>query len=142
MQFDHTTETIHPNLTSLLTIAGAGAIEIPTGTTEERPVDASAGAIRYNTTIGSLEVRLDNSTWVPLVLGTSYVTRETPSGAIDGVNVTFTLANTPITGSEHVYVNGLLQEPGAASDYTISGSVITLTFVPEIGSKIVVTYRI
>src|SRR4029077_8041141 len=37
--------------------------------------------------------------------------RETPPGTINGVNTTFTLANTPILNTEQVFLNGLLLEP-------------------------------
>jgi hypothetical protein len=44
----------------------------------------------------------------------SIVTRETPTGTVNGSNTTFTLANTPISGTEMVFLNGLLMEPGWA----------------------------
>jgi hypothetical protein len=53
----------------------------------------------------------------------SFITREVPSGNINGSNRVFTLANVPVTGTECVYLNGLLQTEGV--DYTISGAVIT-----------------
>lgn len=72
----------------------------------------------------------------------AFVTRETPGGAIDGTNATFTLANVPVLGSEEVFLNGILQEPGTGNDYTISGATITwLTPVPVAGDKIRVSYR-
>lgn len=67
------------------------------------------------------------------------VTRETPSGSVNGSNVTFTLANTPVTGTEHVYLNGLLQD-AAGEDYSISGTTITMTVAPQTGDKIRVSY--
>lgn len=70
-----------------------------------------------------------------------FVDRETPSGTVNGSNVTFTLANTPTAGSEHVYLNGLLQEPGSGNDYTISAAVITYLTAPLTGDKIRVSYR-
>lgn len=70
-----------------------------------------------------------------------FVVRETPSGAINGSNTAFTLANTPLAGSEEVYLNGLQQEPGAGNDYTISGAAITYLTAPIAGDKIRVSYR-
>ena len=70
----------------------------------------------------------------------NFVTRETPTGAVNGTNVTFTLANTPVVGTEHVYINGLLMEPGAGNDYTISGPTITTLFTLQTGDKIRVSY--
>jgi hypothetical protein len=75
------------------------------------------------------------------LLSTNFVDKEIPSGSINGSNVTFTLANTPTSGSEHVYLNGVLQEPSAGNDYTISGAVITMLTAPLTGEKLRVTYR-
>lgn len=69
------------------------------------------------------------------------VVRETPSGSVNGANTDFTLANTPISNSESVYLNGLLQDVGAGNDYTISGAVITFLTAPVSGDKIRVTYN-
>ena len=69
------------------------------------------------------------------------VTRETPTGAVNGSNVTFTLANTPTAGTEEVFLNGILQEPGAGNDYTISGATITYLAAPLTGDRLRVNYR-
>ena len=70
----------------------------------------------------------------------NFVTRETPSGLVNGTNTSYTLANTPVSGTEQVYLNGMLQEPGAGNDYTISGATITYLTAPLSGDKIRVTY--
>lgn len=73
----------------------------------------------------------------------NFVTRETPSGTVNGSNVTFTLAFTPVSGTEQVFLNGILQEPGAGNDYTISGATITYLTAPIGGGtpdKIRVSY--
>lgn len=85
-------------------------------------------------------------TWqqIPTTAGlsnTNFVDKEIPSGAINGSNTAFTLANTPTAGSEHVYLNGMLLESGAGNDYTISGANITLSSAPLTGEKLRVTYR-
>jgi hypothetical protein len=71
----------------------------------------------------------------------NFVTRETPTGSVNGANTTFTLANTPIAGTEEVFLNGILQEPGSGNDYTISGATITYLTAPVTGDKIRVNYR-
>ncbi|WP_337043870.1 hypothetical protein [Emticicia sp. 17c] len=68
------------------------------------------------------------------------VTRETPAGTKNGSNFTFTLAYTPVTGSEELFLNGVLQEPGVGNDYTISGLNITMAVAPATDDKIVVSY--
>lgn len=70
----------------------------------------------------------------------SFVTRETPTGLVNGSNTTYTLANTPTAGTECVYLNGILQEPGAGNDYTISTNTITYLTAPLSGDKIRVNY--
>jgi hypothetical protein len=71
----------------------------------------------------------------------NFVDKETPTGLVNGSNTTYTLANTPVAGSEHVYLNGLLQESGSGNDYTISGATITMLSTPLSGEKIRVSYR-
>jgi len=71
----------------------------------------------------------------------NFVDKEIPSGAINGSNTTYTLANTPVLGSEHLYLNGVLQESGSGNDYTISGATITMLTAMLSGEKIRVSYR-
>lgn len=85
-------------------------------------------------------------TWqqIPTTAGyttTNFIVREVPTGAIDGSNTAFVLANTPTSGSEEVYLNGLLQDQGAGKDYTISSGTITMLTAPLTGEKILVNYR-
>jgi hypothetical protein len=75
-----------------------------------------------------------------VVKSTNFITRETPSGSVNGTNTSFSLANTPVSGSESVFLNGLLLEPGAGNDYTISTSTITFLTAPSTGDKVRVSY--
>ncbi len=68
------------------------------------------------------------------------VSNEAPAGLINGVNVTFTLADAPVAGSVKVRLNGLGQVAGAGNDYTISGSVITYLAAPLTGDTVLVDY--
>lgn len=72
---------------------------------------------------------------------TNFIDKEIPAGSINGSNTTYTLANIPIVGSEHVYLNGILQESGAGNDYTITGASLTMITAPLTGEKIRVSYR-
>ena len=74
--------------------------------------------------------------------GATFVDLETPAGLINGSNVTYTLANTPIAGSVHLYLNGVVQEASAGNDYTISGATITMLAAPKTSSKLLASYRI
>ena len=77
----------------------------------------------------------------PTVLAlANVVTREVPSGLVNGSNTTYTLANTPVVGTEQVYLNGILLDVGAGNDYTISGATITMLVTPQTNDKLRVTY--
>jgi hypothetical protein len=70
----------------------------------------------------------------------NFVDKETPSGSINGSNLEYTLANDPDAGSEHIYLNGVLQKAGGA-DYSISADTITFITAPESGSTLLASYR-
>tara|TARA_Y100000034_G_scaffold124128_1_gene171874 strand:+ start:409 stop:717 length:309 start_codon:yes stop_codon:yes gene_type:complete len=67
---------------------------------------------------------------------------EIPTGVKDQVNVEFLLSSTPTPGTEHVYLNGLLQAP--ETDYIINGAGNKLVFVraPHAGDDLRVSYRV
>jgi len=67
------------------------------------------------------------------------VDKEIPFGSTDGINSIYVLKNTPVEGSEHVYLNGLLQESDG-NDYTIFEDTITFITPPETGLKLRVSY--
>lgn len=66
------------------------------------------------------------------------VVGETPTGAVDGVNVTYTLAHTPITGIFALYYASRLI---ATTDYSLSGTTITMTSVLLPGSTLQADYE-
>lgn len=70
-----------------------------------------------------------------------YINRETPVGAVDGVNALFQLEFPQVAGTENVFLNGMLMEPGAGNDYTIDAQgAITLNAAPLVGDRVKVTY--
>ena len=69
------------------------------------------------------------------------VDSETPSGAANGVNATFTLANTPLVGTLRLYLNGIRQRVGVGNDYTLTGNAITYLTIPGSGETHVCDYR-
>lgn len=88
---------------------------------------------------------LESGATVPLPLDqylteAGLITRETPVGVVDGANVTYTLAYTPIAGTEHVFYQGILQDQGGSDDYTIVGPVITFNTAPVSG-RVIVSYH-
>ncbi|HEX2616655.1 MAG TPA: hypothetical protein VHL57_03880 [Flavobacteriales bacterium] len=70
----------------------------------------------------------------------SFVTREVPSGTKNSSNTAFTLANTPLSGTEEVYLNGMLQNAGG-NDYSITGTAITMVTAPASTDVLLVNYR-
>lgn len=44
---------------------------------------------------------------------------------VSGSGTSWTLANTPVTGTQHIYANGQRLTPGVSNDYVIVGNVIT-----------------
>jgi len=110
---------------------GIGLPIIPISTPISNTIRNDAYNIIYTDVFG-VEYKLSNG---------QPVDKEIPTGLINGTNTTFTLANTPIVGSEHIYRNGILQEEGAGNDYTISGATITYLTAPLTGDKLRVTYR-
>lgn len=65
---------------------------------------------------------------------------ETPSGTVDGSNVTFTLSQTPFDSGDavQVFLNGLKQDRTA--DWSISGTTITFVTAPALGQSVRVNY--
>jgi len=63
-----------------------------------------------------------------VLTNSNFIDKEVPSGFIDGFNDTFTLSHLPVPGSEHVFLNGMLQDQ--EDDYAISGSSITFFVIP------------
>lgn len=93
----------------------------------------AAGVLKSN---GSNAIAL--ATTSDIVAGLA--NRETPSGTVNGSTTAFTLAFTPVSGTEMVFKSGVLQDPGGANDYTISGAVVTFNTAPATGDTIRVTY--
>ena len=72
--------------------------------------------------------------------GTYFVENGVPTGAVNYINVTFTLASNPSPdGSLKVYLNG--QRLKVTEDYTLSGSTLTMVVAPLTGSLLLVDYR-
>ena len=53
----------------------------------------------------------------------------------------FTVSNATVSsGTEQVFVNGILQSVGSGNDYTISGNTVTFTYDLEQGDNVVISY--
>lgn len=72
----------------------------------------------------------------------NFADEEVPAGTIDNSNATFTLSNTPISGSTKLYVRG--QRLTKDIDYTVTGLTLVITnttFIPNVGDSIIIDYR-
>lgn len=69
---------------------------------------------------------------------TELVLNESPVGAIDGINSTFEIANTPSSASTvMLWLNGQLLKQG--SDYSVSGKIITFLCDPPLIDDVLLT---
>lgn len=67
---------------------------------------------------------------------------EVPTGATDGVNVTYFLSFTPVPSfSLRLFYNGMSLRAGLINDYTLSGNVITMTVPPSPSCVLDADYR-
>lgn len=82
----------------------------------------------------------DITDWVEIDLHKEiYVDKENPTGDINGINKEFILSKLPIKKSEHIFLNGVLQESG--DNYLINENKITFLNAPINGMRIRCTYR-
>ena len=72
----------------------------------------------------------------------THIDKEIPTGVTDGINVTFELLHQPTPNSEHLYLNGVLQEKGEDLDYTLEGKTIVFSEPPFNGMRVICSYRI
>lgn len=72
----------------------------------------------------------------------TFVDAETPAGAVNGVNATFTLANAPSPQTSlELYRNGLLMRQGV--DYSLNSATVTFvaSSIPQTGDILTASYR-
>jgi hypothetical protein len=94
------------------------------------PSVASVGSLGIDATTGILYEYFSGAWKVLATLGfAGKYFQEAPSGTPNGILVTFTLSNTPVSNaSVKIYLDGTIQYQG--SDYTISGATITFAVAP------------
>jgi len=125
--------------TGLTTTPTNGQLLIGNGTNYSVAALTSGTGIIITNGAGSISIAVNSATFL---LVANYVVRESPTGLVNGSNATFTLAATPVAGTEHVYVNGILQNSGTGNDYTIATNTITFLTgaIPQTGDVVRVTY--
>ena len=124
----------------------ASGLKIADGTAGSVLMAAAGGAATYTALSGDATL---SNTGVVTVLATGTtgfvkIGKEkfntTPSGIVNSVNAAFTLATTPVVGTEMVFLNGQRMFPGAGNDYTILGTAITMLVIPVTGDRITADY--
>jgi hypothetical protein len=97
------------------------------------------------TVAGALATTVNNTAGTGFLKYTNMISGEVPTGTINGVNTSFTLAHTPSAcngglTSLHLYMDGVLLQSGAGNDYTLSAATITMLNIPQTGDKLVANY--
>ena len=144
-------ESANPNLaTHNLSITWAGILPINRGGLNNSVFTQNELLISSTSSVVSSGYRINDSgtassdIWTAAKIiqqmGSTMVNKETPAGSINGTNNVFVLTRVPVDNSEHVYLNGLLQDSDYGSDYTMDGNKITFVQAPFQGSKIRCTY--
>ena len=119
-------------LTGDLILNTTTALQIPVGTTGQRPT-ASTGQIRWNSTDGAIEV-YNGTAWTAVGTGSSNKVLDTFTG--DGSTTTFTLSVTPANEDAiMVFIDGAYQEK---SDYVLTNNSLVLDTAPLSAEKIAV----
>lgn len=130
-----------------VTVVNVNGTSVPTNSAADQTIVTTASATGSwksipNCTTGAIQYATASHTFsCGAVLTGTIVDNETPTGTINGVNTTFTLANTPSpTASVHLYKNGQLLYAGGA-DYTLATATITMTTAPKTGDVLSADYR-
>lgn len=117
-------------LTGDLILNTTTALQIPVGTTGQRPT-AATGQIRWNSTDGAIEV-YNGTAWTAVGTGSSNKILDTFTG--DNSTTDFTLSVTPANEDAlMVFIDGAYQEAG---DYVLTNNVLALDTAPLTGEKI------
>lgn len=125
-------DSISPYTLTSTMFTGTAGIVLPTGTTGNRPAGSTAGQLRFNTDLSTIEF-YTGSGWMPV---TNSITDQqiTP----DGVSLSFTLNQASTSAGALVSINGTVQTPGVA--YSVSGTTITFAETPQVSDIIDVRF--
>jgi len=118
------------NVTGIVAVVNGGT-GIATATANGTIIAGTSGTGNFQVAAPGTAGQVLTSTGptTPPTYQTSTPTQYQRSTAVTGTqnssNKAFTIANTLLTGSEQVFLNGQLLNPGAGNDYAISGTTIT-----------------
>lgn len=120
----------------------ASGLKIANGTAGQLMVAGATGVAAFTTLSGDATLSSAGALTLASTVAkkADFINNETPTGAVNGSNTAFGLANTPATGTLMLFLNGQLLEVGAGNDFTLSGATITMLQVPQTGDKLRATY--
>jgi hypothetical protein len=124
--------TFTPAVNSLLLTNSVTAFKLPTGTEGERPLSPQQGYVRFNTTVGSLEV-FNGTDWAG---PQSAISSQLIIG--DGITNTFPLDQTTHANNILVAIHGVTQVPGDA--YTVVGATIIFNAAPALNEVVEIRF--
>ncbi len=119
----------------MLLIDATTGILLPSGNTAQRPGNAAAGTIRYNSSTDIVEY-YDGNSWASVGQTYGSITTQILNG--DDSTDVFTLDQNATANSVIVVNNGVVQQPGVA--YSVSGNVITFAEPPAVADTISVRF--
>ena len=135
-------DDIQVNLDGSTLALGASGLSLADGASAALLVGQGASDSTYNAVGGDLTMSSSAAfTIADSYVTDTWVTRETPTGTVNGSNTDFTMAATPLSNTDCIYLNGIIQNTGGANDYTLSGAIITFNTAPESGDVILVNYN-
>ena len=125
-------------ITGNFVFSGTTAIDVPVGTTGQRPT-ANTGLIRFNSTLGVYEGCTDGSTYVSFLTAPSGEAADINKDVFttsDASTTEFTLSFTPAEAQNVlVFVDNIFQE--STNNYTVSGNTLTMTAALHDGARLV-----
>ena len=138
-----TTDGTFANITITPTIAASGMLVInavtglvlPTGNTAQRPGNATAGTIRFNSASEITEV-YTGTDWISVGNTFGTITTQVING--NSVANVFTLDQNATANSIIVVNNGVVQQPGVA--YAVTGNTITFAEPPAVADTVTVRF--
>ena len=147
------TGTTYAEITSAEITAGtASTARAITGRRAQEIVDKARTGVVKSTTTGNLtasatapaspstgDVWIDTNDLPEELAPTSIVWKETPAGAVNGTNMSFTTSSPYISGSLQVFVNGLAQS-GFTTETAAGSGNFSLDVAPQTGDDIKVQY--
>ena len=118
---------INPTGSGIVAINSNTALLLPVGTNSNYPPTPTSGMVRWNTSVGYLEV-YTGIKWeaVGIEGGTTNVVSDVFTG--DNSTTNFNLSQNNTTSGTLVSINGVIQLP--TTSYTVSGNVLTLNEAP------------